>query len=299
MNVTRIISRVATYLNKIERNEKIPQMKLISLDPFLRNSLQTMVNDFIDTVKGRKFQFITASKLLPESASDIDACLCNSTKNKSKNKNNNIGSGYFGNVYEINKETCAPAFGTNSPKNAHYAVKVVKILSNSWNKLPDSIEIWDNEVKLATLAGTLGVGPKVYKSFLCTRQDETIGILVMDIIRGEKLSEWRKNASEADLLTANTLVKSALQKLHSVGIIHHDLHMGNVLIVPASKKGGVSAVYIVDFGMANLVSDLQQHDLEDLYTLVDGREPADGPLSLRILSALIADKTIRINGHDT
>ena len=308
MDVARVLTRVAMYVAKTERREPLPMAAgRRPLPPdFATEVLLNMIDEFIGIVKARVGSFVHASTRVPD-ASDIDACLCMSDAGQGQGQGQRpkaIGKGFFGTVFEITARTCAPAFPrpkkTAPSSKPKFAVKVVRLVRNQWKTLDQAVNEWNEEGRIATLAGNLGVGPKVHRYFVCSREpikEETVGVLVMDVVHGVKLSEWRKTASVKDRQAADTMIKEQVRKLHGAGIVHGDLHAGNVLIVQAPGKKsdqGVAAAFILDYGMASSVAVLQNADLEDLEGLVDGRLPVDGSLATRILEAMVADRTIRL-----
>jgi tRNA A-37 threonylcarbamoyl transferase component Bud32 len=197
-----------------------------------------------------------------------------------------VASGHFGDVYRIAK------------KSGDLAVKVMNMdpmKANYWDargSLDQRAKSLINEVKVATLAGDIGVGPQVHDAFVCVRGDIPYGVTVMDFVDGGiKLSEWRTVASKADVIAAEKLVVAKLAKLHATGVIHGDLNAGNVMVVPKQpkqpKKGktkevgprGVSDVWIIDYGFSMQVSDSdewkadrEKRDLYELKNLVEERK---------------------------
>lgn len=194
-----------------------------------------------------------------------------------------VASGHFGEVYRIAQKKAG---------GGHLAVKVVNMdpmkgveYWNTRGNLHVQAKSLIREVKWATLAGKMGVGPHVHDAFVCVRGDIPYGVTVMDFVEGGiKLSEWRTIASKADVSRADKLAIKKLAKLHSVGVIHGDLHAGNIMVVPKVPKKeaktaprGVSDVWIVDYGFAVDASDWktarEAEDLDDMQKLVDGRMP--------------------------
>ena len=121
-----------------------------------------------------------------------------------------LGKGGYGQTYLASKG------------NFKYAVKVQEITN---------IEISDlkKEIKLTKKMGKLGVGPKLYDYYICKEDNKNKLFMVMEYMSGGDLYTW---FSDGNKLTAK-LKKDAKKKLkimHDNGIIHNDLHEGNIFI---------------------------------------------------------------------
>lgn len=146
------------------------------------------------------------------------------------------------------------------------AVKVVRL--TACNNLSVGLMQWKAEAKHAAMAGQLGVGPVVHDAFVCDDggDDGPVGVIVSDFVRGRTLGAWRLRASAADRSEVDAELASKIQRLHRAGIIHNDLHLGNILVMPrATTAGGTSdRVRIVDYGMSSTVQEIKDADYHSL-----------------------------------
>jgi thiamine kinase-like enzyme len=98
--------------------------------------------------------------------------------------------------------------------------------------------------KIAKRMGELNIGPKLYDVFVTTDADDIVVIIkVFEVIDGK---QWADTIWETPKAKAAAIDKldSMIKKMNKMGVIHHDIHPGNVMV---STSG---AIYIIDFDMA-------------------------------------------------
>jgi serine/threonine protein kinase len=114
-------------------------------------------------------------------------------------------------------------------------------------------ELYDtisNEFNIAKRAGMLGISPKCHDTFVCcsSKDDSCRKVIVSEYIRGESLEEWnKKEHSAAEKKLVSDKLKAKMDLMHSHGIIHNNLHPGNVIIELYAKGKLVKNVYLTDF----------------------------------------------------
>jgi serine/threonine protein kinase len=90
--------------------------------------------------------------------------------------------------------------------------------------------------------------------------DEAEGMtfIVMELIRGEKLSELikRERLSLARVLDLTVGVAEGLAQAHDKGIVHRDLKPANIMLTSEGRPK------IIDFGLAKLVEPMKGGDTE-------------------------------------
>jgi tRNA A-37 threonylcarbamoyl transferase component Bud32 len=293
LDLTALRLRVVTLLDAFD-NDSFPQLpkgKTIHVPHGLEELVRTIIEDVknfraVEATKTRTFE-MTTNKF--DKVSDyVIPCLRAAgirVKDEHDDDMNVLGSGHFGDVLKI-KLPPPDAKRNNKHKredaaSTSRAVKVVQLSSNAWYWLnfEDTFKNWHQEVVHATNAGHMGVGPRVYEAFVCNQDSQQrTGFMIMDMIKGSKLVQWRtNNKDKEEVKKANEMAIKKIERLHSAGIFHGDLHAGNVIVVPQDRDANkVKDVFIVDYGFTNDVMQLRDHDIHDLETLVDGRHPAQG-----------------------
>lgn len=95
---------------------------------------------------------------------------------------------------------------------------------------------------------------------------ETCPFYVMELIEGETLSEYLNRSGRFSVEQAIAIfaqVASALDCAHRNSIIHRDLKPSNIMLLPA-KDGHSMTVKLVDFGVAALISNVEQQRLTEI-----------------------------------
>jgi serine/threonine-protein kinase len=85
--------------------------------------------------------------------------------------------------------------------------------------------------------------------------------LVMEHLRGESLAARlaRGRMSVAGVMMAVRQIAGALAAAHRIGIVHRDLKPENIFLVPDPEVAGGERIKLLDFGIAKLVADNDQH----------------------------------------
>ena len=91
-----------------------------------------------------------------------------------------------------------------------------------------------------------GVSPKYIDSF--TYQDHH-KVTVMELCKGENIDELVESCrlSGESIRKITYKLGGALMALHSIGVIHNDLKMDNIIV---GKESGEYKVHIIDFGLS-------------------------------------------------
>jgi len=155
-----------------------------------------------------------------------------------------IGKGAFGTVYKVPVKPCM--------KNIPSGVKVVAVkmekMDNSKFYKPRKLK---TIVDITKKAHEIGIGPALYDVFILKGPNFFSLIKVYEHIEGR---EWGNFTSKKELNHAVVQLKQYIHTMNKAGIIHHDLHEGNVMI---SKD----KLYIVDFDRANFYETEEEENI--------------------------------------
>lgn len=234
----RIDEIAETYDPKVKVNATKPGIE----DPLfisLRLILQSMVLNNITA----KESYWAAAGIRMESFEAFQGCL-----EKIKMNTKVLGEGYYGKVFNVPVDECIKHIPAGVER---IGVKVEKLktpfeVSQTPNRLKEVIEI-------ANKAHELGIGPALYDAFVVVNEAGYTQIVkCFEVIDGKSWrdTEWTPATKKAALKKLDAHV----HKLNKAGIIHHDLHDGNVMV---SKTG---EVYIIDYDLARFV-DFEEEDL--------------------------------------
>jgi predicted Ser/Thr protein kinase len=156
----------------------------------------------------------------------------------------NIGKGAFGTVYKVPVKPCM--------KNIPSGVKVVAV---KLEKMDNSKFYNPRQLKTAAditrKAHEIGIGPALYDIFILKGPNFFSLVKVYEHIEGR---EWGDFKSNKEMNHAVVQLKEHIHTMNKAGIIHHDLHAGNVML---SKD----KVYIVDFDRANFYETEEEDNI--------------------------------------
>lgn len=112
-------------------------------------------------------------------------------------------------------------------------------------------EEFQREVSISTLMGRLRIGPHIFYAPICKIKNVPYGAIIMERF-DLTLEKYAKTyPSHFSRRSQNLYLKlaSLLERMHAKGIVHRDLHSGNILL-NLDKHGYPNKVVIGDWGLA-------------------------------------------------
>ena len=167
---------------------------------------------------------------IPFGGKPEESCIPGNTKLKK------LGQGFFGRVYQVSDTVAA---------------KIIAMGTSYRRKRPlVQRKKFDAEVAMATRMGKLGVGPEVIDHYACCRGDgKCNGVILMRRVQGTTLAEALEKATAKQKEQIRQKLEKKIEAMHAAGVVHNDLHSGNVMVTPGRD------VFLVDFGFARDVHD--------------------------------------------
>jgi predicted Ser/Thr protein kinase len=279
VNIPNLAARIKEISKKYNDNAPVNNFNIgqeplfRSMKPFIRAvALKSQTNDPA---------YWASAGIRMEDPVSFKACVENV-----KEKTKVLGQGYYGKVFNVPANPCIK----HLPKGVkHIGVKVESLKPDvDENQTPDRLK---EVTMIAKKAGMLQIGPKMYDSFVTVGDDGLVQIIkVFEIIDGTSWmnTEWKSEKAKKNALEK---VTKLIHQMNKAGIIHHDLHSGNVMI---SKTG---RVYIIDFDLAKLVEN-EESDRLSSFTGLNSWGPK-GVLSDKgiqyIYTKLIENGSIKVN----
>ena len=178
-----------------------------------------------------------------------------------------IGQGAFGIMMNVPSPICLPTI----PKNVPHVAMKFETLQIPYDRFQSPEQVAE-AYEISKRAAELGVGPKIYDSFVTLNDSGYAQIVkVFELLEGTSWidTEWQ---SDKDKKKALTTLRSKIKTMNEAGIIHHDLHGGNIMV---TKKGDV---YIVDFDRANFVNREEVNTIRWLNNSVPNPDLPSDPL---------------------
>lgn len=237
LDYPRLVERIKMILSEVKDFDSIPAAPEEEQSDLMRY-LNLTVSQIIFTISvALKSYWSKGGIRFEENSSEcIDKLKANSTE---------VGKGAFGTVFKVKHLSGDPCI-KNVPKSVKYIAMKLERISTTFDdyQTPERLK---RVQKIMNKAAKLGIGPVLYDMFVTV--DDSTGTIfivkVMEMIEGKSWHEttWK---SDAEKKKAVHLLQKLIQTMNEGGIIHHDLHGGNVLV---SKSGDIS---IIDFDRATL-----------------------------------------------
>jgi predicted Ser/Thr protein kinase len=198
------------------------------------NVFRGLISDLILNTMVSDPTYWTKAGVHVEDTDFFEACA-----KKLMSKSKVLGEGYYGTVY--NSPANATCFKKVPKGLKRLGVKVEKLKSNyDRNQTPERLlEV----VKIAQMAAKLEIGPELYDAFVVIGTGGTKIVKLFEIIDGKSWRDTEWTSPKAKTSAIAQLDKH-IHTMNKAGIIHHDLHEGNVMV---SKTG---RVYIIDYDLA-------------------------------------------------
>jgi serine/threonine protein kinase len=139
-------------------------------------------------------------------------------------------------------------------KGVTYAIKRVSLNPNAYD-VPKGLftaEIIQNEIRITKKMSDLGIGPKLYDIFICKPNGEPYIFFVLEYFNQNALDVYLYNGG---IITPDDTksISKLINRMHAAGVVHTDLHPGNILVNLSST--GKLRFAISDFGLAKFDSD--------------------------------------------
>eukprot|EP00873_Tetraselmis_striata_P026983 jgi/Tetstr1/447247/TSEL_034684.t1 len=175
-----------------------------------------------------------AKRVVPSNNKNKAACL---SKFKDVRK---VDKGSYGNVY------------TGYQRSTKYAIKQVSLDPSLYEEIgPESIK---RELEITEAMGRAGVGPKVVDTFVCRTLGRPHLYMVLEFFNQRSLWDF---VQDGNILEKNEIrrIAALIEKMHDAGVIHSDLHAGNILV--HENSDGTLKFAVGDFGMAYYTDDME------------------------------------------
>jgi predicted Ser/Thr protein kinase len=219
----------------------ISEQNIPMMEPFRRIISQCVIAVTANDPDEWKKHGIRVVQADPSKA--FGGCFCNAFNEKEPTV---LGEGAYGKVYSTHKYPCAhaPTDGTQ------VAIKMEELrTTHAWDAEYQSPAGVRRAIDIARKASALGVAPALYDAFICISPNKTIHIIkIMEMFDGIALNkiEW---TSPKHKVAARKMLLTHIETLNKHGIIHSDLHPGNVM-VHQDKRGHVDRMVIIDYDRA-------------------------------------------------
>jgi serine/threonine protein kinase len=149
---------------------------------------------------------------------------------------------------------------------------------------------------IAKKAAALHIGPDMYDVFIVMGDDGVVKIVkVSEVVDG---TSWENTVWKSPAAKAIAIKKLAdcVQKMNKGGILHHDIHSGNIMV---TKKG---EIIMIDYDLASFAKDEEQAALGRFNSSYSTYSPR-GILSQEgiqfLFQELVKDGTIILPGEKT
>jgi tRNA A-37 threonylcarbamoyl transferase component Bud32 len=235
----------SSFSNRIshEKNELLSQKKTVS-EEYASISRSRDFMDFLRNLIHRRILMYEMRKNIQKRIAGENLLACLKSKEDEEGARY-LNEGDYGKVYRLGPSKC---------------VKIINISESELQATDDRIDdiFFPREVEISKKAGELGIGPKIEDAYICFQENDSSchGVIYMEWLEGKTLYDWlSKGRSTEEIAKVRDLVEAKIQKMHAHGIIHMDLHNGNVFIL-LDAKGEVKDVSFIDYGFARYIKEL-------------------------------------------
>jgi hypothetical protein len=291
INLSVLRNKIDTYVAEYYKLEKKPELIKIDTDmQWLSNMVFGYVSYSIIKLEFKNQKSINISERIIN-YNDISA-------KKSCLKKYNI-------IKQLSEE------GNKFLLKGNKAAKISNISLWDYKQKNELKSVINNEFKIAKKAEELGIGPKIYETFICFNEKDNTAykVVITDFIKGEPLNDWleKPDLSVTDKNLVYNIVKKKIEKMHENGIIHNGLkYMSSSNIILQIEKGNkIKDVFITDFNNSYDVKDKSTWEynkfIQDDRTILNriknnviSYNNADDVVNY-VLSQLLKNKNIIIN----
>ena len=171
----------------------------------------------------------------------------------SNNKKRSVCLNKFKDVRKIDSGSFATVYAATGKKNMRYAIKQISLDASLYDEI--GAESIKRELEVTEMMGEIGAGPKMYDSFLCRSLGKPYVYIVLEYFNRKSLWDYTHEGNVIDEKNVKALAE-LVDKMHTNGIVHSDLHAGNILV--HENPDGSLKFAIGDYGMAYFSRDVQE-----------------------------------------
>jgi len=231
------INKLSNYINEIKNKYNISMKVDTPEKNFFSDTILKLIEKII--VKQSLYDKVYWNKynIVLDESSQIKKIIKSIESKKVK------GKGAYGSVYKVKSNLFInKKFDTDT-----VAVKIEKINFNYFN-----IDKLINSTKIAKYASKIKIGPKLYDTFVMIDNDSDIKIIkIYEYIDGVTFNnkKWKSENEKEEMFDK---LRKIIRKMNKAGIIHHDIHKGNIMITKSNK------IYIIDFDNSKFINNDEQ-----------------------------------------
>jgi len=197
-------------------------------------------------------------------------------------KSKPIGQGAYGSVFSAPALPCM-----DLPKGVTRVAIKFENLRLGWglggSQSPQRVK---EATVIANKASKLGIGPKLYDTFVILDKGSVIIVRIYELLDGKS---WNATVwTPAKKAAAVKILDRKVRKMNAAGIIHNDLHTNNVMVTKSND------VFIIDFDLSALVKTVETRDgtLSTFNVSLHGLDLVPDELVDFVYDGLIADGSL-------
>ena len=235
------INDLVIYVNKFIQEFDNKKYEDNKIDNYYYEPIKGLINTIILNQYLFNKKYWTIHGFRVEDNDEIKKCISKIETNKI------IGQGYYGKVYKVKTPYCL----NNIPKNIKTIAVKIEIINKEYFKIND----FKKSIKATNKAIKLGIAPQIYDTFILFENVNIKIIKLYEYIDGYTVDtkSWKSKKEETQFLKDLEII---IRKMNKAGIIHQDLHKGNVMITKKNK------IYIIDFDLAKLVENAESDKIK-------------------------------------
>jgi hypothetical protein len=149
----------------------------------------------------------------------------------------------------------------------------------------ESLVLFNNQVKIAETAHSIGIGPKIIDHFVCYQDyGLSYGFIVEERLNGKNLGEWARSKTDEELKEMRKKVRDMIRKMHT-HFTHNKMWGQRDIIVDSN-----GTPYVIGLSRATEISKPEVED-EDVGDVGDDAGDSKKKEDYRVLEFLKPKKT--------
>jgi len=205
----------------------------------MSDDLERIIKSIIIVAKAKQKSYWSKYGIRMETSPEFHKCMADAVK-----RSKPIGSGFYGAVYSVPALACM-----RLPKGVKRVAVKLENLKTGWGQdeaqLPGRVK---ESIAIANKATNLGIGPELYDTFVTINHGNVVIVRIYELLNGKTWGDmvW----TPAKKTVAARILQEKIRKMNRAGIIHMDLHAGNVMVTKDD-------VFIIDFDRSRFVKTVE------------------------------------------